>query len=39
MLGCKFIFEAYVKSVREKVTKCSQKATDVLLGADGHVLT
>ena len=39
MLGCRFSFEAYVKNVRENVTKLSLKTTDVLLGADGHVLT
>ena len=39
MLGCCFSFEAYAKKVREKATKCSLKITEVLLGADGHVLT
>ena len=39
MLGCRFSFEVYAKNVREKTTKCSLKTTDVLLGADGHVLT
>ena len=38
-LGCWFSFEAYVKKVRNKATKCSLKATDVLLDADGHVIT
>ena len=37
MLGCSFIFESYAKNVREKVTKCSLKTTDVLLDADGHL--
>ena len=39
MLGCRFSFEAYAKNVREKVTKFSLETTEVLLDADGHVLT
>ena len=39
MLGCRFSFEAYAKAVSDKVTKCSLKISDVLLGADEHVLT
>ena len=39
MLGYRFNFEAYVKNVREQATKCFLKATEVLLDADGHVLT
>ena len=39
MLGCRFNFEAYAKNIREKATKCSLKTTDILLGADEHVLT
>ena len=39
MLDFRFSFEAYVKNVREKGTKCSLKTTDVLLDADGHVLS
>ena len=39
MLGCRFSFEAYVKNVQEKATKCSLKNTEVLLDADGNVLT
>ena len=36
MLGCRFRFEAYVKNVHERATKCP---TEVLLDADGHPLT
>ena len=39
MFDCRFSFEAYVKNVREKVAKCSLKATEVLCDADGHLLT
>ena len=39
MLGCRFSFEEYAKNVKEKTTKCSLKTTDVLLGADGYVVT
>ena len=39
MLGYRFSFEAYAKSVREKATRCSLKTTEVLLDADGHLLT
>ena len=39
MLSCTFSFEAYAKKVGEKATKCSLKTTEVLLDADGHVLT
>ena len=35
-LDCSFKFETYAKSVKEKVTKCSLKTTEVLLDADGH---
>ena len=38
-LGFRFSFKAYVKNVREKATKCSLKTTEVLLDADGYVLT
>ena len=30
MLGCRFSFESYAKIVREKATKCSLKATEIL---------
>ena len=36
MLSCRFTFEAYVKNVRQKATKCSLKATEVLLDADRY---
>ena len=39
MLGCRLIFKAYEKNVREKATKCSLKTTEVLLDADGGLLT
>ena len=39
MLGCGFSFEVYAKNVREKATKCSLKTNEVLLDADGQVLT
>ena len=39
MLGCRFSFKSYAKNVQEKATKCSVKATEVLLDADGYVLT
>ena len=39
MVGCRFTFEAHVKKVQEKATKCSLKTTEVLLDADGYVLT
>ena len=39
MLGCRFSFDAYAKNVREKLTNCSFKITEVLLDLDGHVLT
>ena len=39
MSGCRFSFKAYAKNVKEKATKCSLKATDILLDADRHVLT
>ena len=39
MSGCKLGFKAYAKNVKEKTTKCSLKATDMLLDADRHVLT
>ena len=39
MLGCRSSDKAYTKDVREKATKCSLKTNEVLLDADGHVLT
>ena len=39
MLGCRFTFNAYAKNVRQKTTKCSLKSAEILLDADGHVLT
>ena len=39
MLGCKFSFKVYAKSVREKATKCSLKTNEVMLDTDGHVIT
>ena len=39
MLGCRFSFEEHAKNVRENVTKFSLETTEVLLDADGHVLT
>ena len=39
MLGFRFSFETFAKNVREKATKCSLKTTEVLLDADGQVLT
>ena len=39
MLDCRFSFEAYAKNLREKATKCTLKTAEVLLDADGHVLT
>ena len=39
MLGCRFSFEPYAENIREKVTKCSLKTTEVLLDVDGHVHT
>ena len=39
MLGCRFSFKAYANNVREKVTKCYLKTTEVLWEADEHVLT
>ena len=39
MLGCRFNFDVYAKNVRQKATKCSLRTTEVLLDADGHVLT
>ena len=39
MLDCRFYFKAFKKNVQEKATKCSLKTTEVLLDADGHVLT
>ena len=38
-ISCSLSFDAYVKKVRKKVTKCSLKTTELLLNADGHVLT
>ena len=39
MLGCRFRFKAYTKSVRENATACLLKTTDVLLDIDGPALT
>ena len=39
ILGCRFSFEAYPKNVREKAIKYSLKIIEILLNADGHVLT
>ena len=39
MSGCRFSIEANAKSVREKATEYLLKTTEVLLDADGHVLT
>ena len=39
MLGCRFSFKVYAKNVKEKATKYSLKTAEVLLDADGHVLT
>ena len=39
MLDCRSSFEAYAKNVREKATKCPLKTAEVLLHANGHVLT
>ena len=39
MLGCRFSFEANAKNLGEKTTKCTLKIAEVLLDADGHVLT
>ena len=39
ILGCRFSFEAYPENVREKAIKYSLKTIEVLLNADGHVLT
>ena len=39
MLGCKFSFKVYAKSVKEKENKCSLKTNEVMLDADGHVIT
>ena len=41
MLGCKFNFESYAKNVSntKKATKCFLEFTEVLLDADGYVLT
>ena len=39
VLGCRFSFKVYVKNVREKATKCFLKSANVLLDADGHVVT
>ena len=39
MLGYRFSFEAHVKNVSEKATKCSLTTTEVLVKVDGHVLT
>ena len=39
MWGSRFSFETYAQIVREKTTKCSLKATEVLFDVDEHVLT
>ena len=38
MLGCSFSCKACTKNVQEKATKCSLKAAEVLLDADGQCL-
>ena len=37
MLDCRFNFKA--KNVQKNATKCTLKTTEVLLDADGNVLT
>ena len=39
MLGCRFSFKSCAENIREKATNRSLKATEVLLDADGYVLT
>ena len=39
MLGFRFSFKAYAKNVKDEATKCSLEIAEVLLDADGHVLT
>ena len=39
MLRCRFSYKAYAKNVKEKAIKHSLKTTEVLLGADGYVVT
>ena len=39
MLGCRLSFKAFSKNMGEKATKCCLRTTEVLLDADGHVLT
>ena len=39
MSGCRLSVEEYAKNAREKANRCSVIATEVLLDADGHVLT
>ena len=39
MLGCRFSFKAYAKNIREKATKGSLETNEILLDADGHVIT
>ena len=39
MFGCRFSFEATAKNVTEKANQCSLKTTEILLDADGPVLT
>ena len=39
MLGCRFSFEAHVKSIKKKAIKCSLITSVVLFDADEYVLT
>ena len=39
MLRCSFNFEVYTKNIKKKAAKCSLKSNEVLLNADGYVLT
>ena len=34
MLGCRLSFEAYIKNVEEKATKCFLKTTEALLDTE-----
>ena len=38
MLGCRLIFEACAKTVKQKTVKCFLRTTEVLSDADGHVV-
>ena len=39
MLGCRLTFEACTKAVKQRAIKCFLRTTEVLSGADGHVVT